>query len=166
MTQFDATQPFDIDRAASLSAAQILDAVAEGKTFGDILEVTDEVLEELYAIACEVLDEGDLEGANDAFFFLVAICPYNSELWLRLGSISQQLGSYAEAIQALQMAAILNPTDPFPFIYASQCHQALEDKKAAIDCLELAQVVIHRAQEFSLLGASIIKAKAKLEAEL
>ena len=114
------TLPFDIDRVLSMSKEAIIEALYNGDTFAAILGISDDTMEELYAIAVEVMEAGHKEEASDALFFLSTVCMYNGEIWLRYGTAEQALGQYPTALQAYQMAAILQPLDPFPFIYAAQ----------------------------------------------
>src|SRR5262245_31055472 len=84
-------------------------------------QLSGESIEALYHIAYTQYKQGKYEDAVGVFRFLTLNDTRSRKHWMGLGASLQMQKKYNEAIEAYELAAALDPTDPHVHIYASDC---------------------------------------------
>lgn len=147
------TFPFD-DNAI----ANIIDAVQNGVSIGDICNISSETIEGLYALAYSRYTAFDYKNAEILF---QALCIYQQKeyrFWMGLAGSRQALDNLTGAIDAYSLAGVASLLkNPEPFLYAAQCYLKLEDKENAIGALRGLLVMCDDAKDEDVM----IKGKAE-----
>ncbi len=105
------------------------------------LKLSKEACEALYHNAFMSYKQGKYDDAESQFRVLTMVDTRTRKHWMGLGAALQQQKKHGEAIQAYELAAALDASDPFVHIYAADCFFALGQKKEglfALDCAERA----------------------------
>ena len=113
-----------------------------GASVGDLLGITPENLETLYALGYSLYNSGKYEDSLKVFR---ALCLYEStdvRFWLGLGGCQDNLKRYQEAAQAYAMGAVMSGlTDPEPMYYAALCFLKDNKKPEAIEAFEYIEMM-------------------------
>ncbi|WP_198031295.1 SycD/LcrH family type III secretion system chaperone [Bradyrhizobium sp. th.b2] len=112
-----------------------LDLMAGRATLGDVVGITDEELEALYALGYRYYCCGKYERALSFFRFLCLHRHTDARYWLSLAATSQVLEDTEGAVQAYGLAALLNSEDPQIPLRAAECLVKLGRPAAAIVAL-------------------------------
>ena len=96
---------------------------------------TDDELEGLYALGYNLFTYGRYEEAATVFGDLTAYAPYMPHYWRALGAVNQQLGEYAEAIAAYDMAVVQDDTDVVSRVYRSESQMLAGDLAEGLEGL-------------------------------
>jgi type III secretion system low calcium response chaperone LcrH/SycD len=110
--------------------------VEEGKSFRELLGLTDKDMNEMYRIAVDLYNAGDYESIRDLFIMLTSLEPLNSTFWLGMAMTEQRLGHYDVAVKLYETAANTDPNNPTPLLYAANCLYHLNHKQEAIQVLQ------------------------------
>lgn len=110
----------------------------EGGTWQDLMELSPEQVEEVYAIGFKEYNDGNFEKAISAFGALVQLNPYVPKHWIAMGATMQARGSFAEALTAYEFVLILDEKDAAALFYSAQCSYALNEKQKCIEFLQRA----------------------------
>ncbi len=109
--------------------------------------------EALYQVSYAHYKQGKYDEAAGLFRFLTMADTANKKYWMGLAASLQQSKRYLEAIEAYELAAALDPADPYVHIHASDCLFGLGKQKDglyALDCAERA-VKLHKEQDPKVL---------------
>lgn len=101
------------------------------KTLRDLKGITDEELEATYAAAFNFYNYGKFDRASSLFEVLCQLDQYTPKYWMGLGASRQMLKNFKGATEAYSMAAIFDPTNPKPAMYATDCFIAMNDYSSA-----------------------------------
>lgn len=112
--------------------------LAAGKTAQEILEFKNETMAKFYKAAYHLFEHKRYTDAANAFVFLVTLNPHNHDYWLGLGMSTQMCGDYEAAIDAYEMAAVIDSESPVPYFYLAKCLFAIHDRESALQALDLA----------------------------
>ncbi len=137
-------------------------ALSSGKTVQDILEFSDETMAKFYQAAYHLFENKRDTEATNAFLFLATLNPYNHEYWLGLGMAAQRSGEYEAAIDAYEMAAILDIESPVPYFYLAKCLFAIHDRESSLQALDLAIEYAADREEFFDLKLQAVEARKLL----
>ena len=77
--------------------------------------------ESSYAEAYALYQAGKLDHAADLFRTLCTQDPMDPRFWFGLGSCLQESHDCQNALYAWAMAALLDPTNPYPHFHAAEC---------------------------------------------
>ena len=110
----------------------------KGRSAQEILGFTDEVMASFYAAAHHLLERDCYADAINAFFFLATLNSRNFEYWLGLGMAMQASGQFEESIDALEMAAMLEPESPLAFFYLAKSLYSVGERENALEAIEIA----------------------------
>lgn len=126
--------------------------LAAGKTAQEILGFSNESMGKFYRAACHLFEyKRDVDAAN-AFLFLVTLNPHNHDYWLGLGMATQRCGDFEAAIDAYEMASVIDTESPVPYFYLAKCLFAIHDRESALQALDLAvEYSENRDEYFDLL---------------
>jgi tetratricopeptide (TPR) repeat protein len=103
-------------------------AIIESGAYFNSIESIEEVIE-----ACMESDKED-----EAIYFIdfmLSFSPYNSEYWLKKGIALNDIGEHEEALEYVEKALLLNPTDIEAILEKSQCYLFLENVDKALQIL-------------------------------
>ena len=120
----------------------------KGQTGQDILEFSEEVMSQFYKSAYELFENKDYEESCDAFLFLILLNPNKYEYWLGFGMGTQMCHHYEAAIDAYEMAALIDIASPVPYFYLAKCLFAIHDRESALQALNLAIETAGDQEEF------------------
>lgn len=104
-------------------------------------QMTKESFEALYHFAYSHYKQGKYEDAVGLFRFLTIHDTNTRKHWMGLGAALQMQKKYDDAIEAYELAAALDPRDPYVHIYAADCFFAqnrTKDGLFALGCGERA----------------------------
>ena len=136
--------------------------LAAGKTAQEILGFSDETMIKFYKAANRLFENRRFSDAANAFLFLVTLNSYNHDYWLGLGMATQMCGDYDAAVDAYEMAAIINIESPIPYFYLAKCLFAMHDRESALQALELALEYANDMPEYEELKKQALAAQAIL----
>ncbi|MDR2390752.1 MAG: SycD/LcrH family type III secretion system chaperone [Planctomycetota bacterium] len=142
---------------------------SEGGTLGTMLQIGDEELEAIYAVAYSQYNARKYDKAIDLFKFL-CLYDHNEARWFYgLGVAQQAKREYAAAVNSYAVATLLDVDDPRPQTQAGYCLLALERWQEAQSALEGALMACGQQAEFADIRrqaeALLTNAKAKNPAE-
>jgi len=124
------------------------------------LQISEQEIADCYRRARECFTNKEFETARQAFLFLSTLCPQHAEMWLGLGMSLQQLGHYEEAIDAYELAALVDPSSPVAYFYLSKCFFAMHEYQHVLNAIELALECSEGREEFSSLYLEAMEVKA------
>ncbi|MCB1117936.1 MAG: SycD/LcrH family type III secretion system chaperone [Chlamydiia bacterium] len=102
-------------------------------------KMTDEDLSVLYNLAQALYEAGDYNKAKELFQHLTLNKPFESKHWMGLASVLQMEKSYANAVTAWSMLAVLLGEDPLPHFHAADCLWMLGEREKAMLALDEAE---------------------------
>jgi type III secretion system low calcium response chaperone LcrH/SycD len=150
------------EKLSAIDMKQILQSFAEGKCFQDLLEISDEVMQEFYTISMNYYENGDYADAADCFLFLLALNPLESNLWIKSGNAEQALHHFEEALEAYSMATLCDADDPFPLLYTAQIYIFMKHKEQAKNALNICIQLIDENPIYEPIRDSVIKLQKEL----
>ncbi len=133
--------------------------LSEGKSAQQILGFSDSTMGKFYNAAYTLLEHKRYEGAANAFLFLATLNPHNHDYWLGLGMATQLNKDYESAIDAYELAALNDFSNPIPFFYLAKCLFAIHDRESAIQALDLAIETAADIDEYAELKQQAEEAK-------
>lgn len=106
---------------------------------GQRKKMNEEEIERFYAYGFAQYGTGNWGEAADVFRVLCTRRPLEARFWFALGATLQEAESYADALHAWAMAALLRDEDPFPHFHAAECYLSTKDKEEALLALKEAE---------------------------
>lgn len=149
---------------SSMNFGGLMEGLSQGKTYRQLLEISDEAMQEFYAIAQSYAENKQYEEAADCFLFLSSLEPMTSNLWLRLGNAEQGCGHYEEALDAYSMAMMCDADDPFPHLYSVEVYLELKQHDLAQECLNVSSRLIEENLDGSQIKDLIKNLQNKINA--
>lgn len=130
---------------------EILTKVAvEEMSLKDALGFNDNFIATVYATAFNHYQSGKFSTSLDIFQVLRTLDPKDPRYSLGIGACFQKLKQYEDAIPFYVAAAILEPTSPLPYYYASDCFLKTGNKYGALAMLKM--VVPNLSEDAVLKG--------------
>ena len=127
---------------AGKSWKEIEAGMAQGKSLGEICGLSGERMKGAYDEARRKLDRKDYEAAKEIFASLCLYDQQTPKFWGGLAKCCEGLKYYAEAVGCYRMMALVTGgTEPLPYIGMAYCHIVLNDKKSALEALEIGREV-------------------------
>lgn len=108
----------------------------------EAIPFSDREAEQFYAYGFAHYTTGNWGEAADAFRVLCTRRPLEPRFWFGLGATLQEAGSYADAVNAWAMAALLKKGDPYPHFHAAECYFSLREKGEGIKALKEAESLL------------------------
>jgi type III secretion system low calcium response chaperone LcrH/SycD len=122
MSQKNATPGFD----------DLVNALSNGLSVGEIAGVEPETLEAGYGLAFNLYNAGNFKDAETLFGGLCLYHHRDERFWIGLGGCRQAQGNFAAAIDAYGMACIAGTLkNPAPSVHAGLCYLKLGDPENA-----------------------------------
>jgi type III secretion system low calcium response chaperone LcrH/SycD len=109
-----------------------------GKTPQELAHFSHATMAKFYQAAYQLFEQKKYKEAADAFLFLATFNPHFHDYWLGLGMATQLLHDYEGAIDAYELAALCDMTNPTPYFYLAKCLFAIHDRESAMQALDLA----------------------------
>ncbi len=125
--------------------------LAEGKIGQEILGFSDGTMTKFYHAAYQLFEHKRYLDAANAFLFLTTLNPHQHEYWLGLGMATQLCHDYEAAIDAYELAALIDMSNPVPYFYLAKCLFAIHDRKSALEALALAIETANDLEEYAEL---------------
>lgn len=139
------------EKLAKITFKRVIESFSEGKCYQEILGISDHLMQQLYDIALEYLEDRHYDEAADCFLFLIALNPFESNLWLKAGNAEHARGHFDEALEAYSMAMFCDADDPFPHFYSAKIYAEQKEKHRAHECLDICEKLIHEHHQFKPL---------------
>lgn len=116
---------------------QLSATLRQGGTIGQLLNVTPDECEALYAHGHSLYQQGLYSDAFKVFSRLVMINHMDDRYVMALAGAAQQLGRYEDALQHYATVTVMRLNDPAPVFHSAECLLAMSRLADAIDSLEL-----------------------------
>jgi len=130
--------------------------VQEGIPLKTALGLSEQDLEQVYAVAYGKYQQGAYKDAVQLFRYLVSLDPETYKFVLGLAASHHKLKEYLAAGNLYVLASLRSPSDPVPYFHAADCYLRLDDKELAKSALEIC--ITHCTSE----EAAHIKERAQL----
>jgi type III secretion system low calcium response chaperone LcrH/SycD len=108
------------------------EVIENGKTFAEVLGLTDEVLEGFYSVGTLLYNSGKYKKAENIFEVLCRLDVSQTKYWYGRAACAQKLKEYQKAIDYYMSWSFLEPENPIPYFHASDCYMSLDQKREAI----------------------------------
>jgi type III secretion system low calcium response chaperone LcrH/SycD len=108
-------------------------------------------LEEQYAFAYSLYENGKYDEASHLFRFLTLMDSQNARNWMGLAASYQLAKKYEEALDAYSFALILDSDNPYVYIHAADCYFGLNQKDLALDAIKYARAIASRDEKYQSL---------------
>lgn len=109
----------------------------------EALELPKDLLENIYAMAYELLNKGLTQQAKDIFSFLVGLNFKEFKYIYGYAACNHQLKDYSEAFRAYNIAMAFEPQNPLPYFFCADClvnfGQPLLGVHSLLACMRLAE---------------------------
>lgn len=125
----------------------------EGKSAQEILEFSDKTMEKFCETAYLLFEHKQYQEAANAFLFLATLNFNHYEYWLGFGMATQFCQDYESAIDAYELAALCDLSNPVPYFYLAKCLFAIHDRESALEALNLAIEIADDNEEYAELKA-------------
>lgn len=123
------------------------------------LEACSKSKDKLYAKAYYLYESGKYNEAGQLFRLLTLADLTNSKHWMGLGATYQMLKEYDEAAAAYAVAALNDPSNPYPPLYAAECLMELGKWKDVVNALEDAEKLASQQMQYKELLPRILLLK-------
>lgn len=139
------------------------DELGKGMTPQEVMEISDETMENLYNTASHLFESHQYADAANAFLFLISLNPHKYHYWLGLGMATQMSGDFEAAIDSYEMAAIYEVESPTPYFYLAKCLYAMHERQGAMQALEITLQYADDIPEYQELKAQALEAMDLLQ---
>lgn len=85
--------------------------------------LSNKTLLHIYALASQMLKEGNFVAASDLFLLLTTLAPHVPSYWIAQGVCLQALKRYDEAIAVYEVIKVIDPLNPAPLAYLYEIYQ-------------------------------------------
>ncbi len=138
---------------ADAMAAMITGLWKSGGTMAQVMGVTDEQCEVMYAYGHSLYALGKYDDAFKVFAQLVTYDHMDSRYQMALASAMQMTGRYEEALQQYVVVTVMRLDDPAPVFHCAECLLALGRPEEARDSLELVVSALCKPGEHDFIKA-------------
>ncbi|MFP7609870.1 type III secretion system translocator chaperone SicA [Serratia quinivorans] len=129
----------------------LLSALDDGLMLKDIHNISDDMMEQMYAHAHQFYQQGRLDDAESFFSFLCMYDLKNADYFLGLGAVNQLKKNYQKACDLYALAYVLGKDNFNPVFYSGQCQLLMGNFVKALQCFDL---VCQRASDENLINKS------------
>lgn len=110
----------------------------KGKSVQEAMNLSADLVEEIYALAYNYYHQGKYNEAVSLFYLLVSMSPKEFKYLLGLAATYHQLKDYHSAAIGFYLAAWQKPEDPYPIYYIADCMLKLNQDKESLPFLKQA----------------------------
>lgn len=123
----------------------------EGMTVQEALGVSDDALEEVYGLAYMYYNQAKYQEANALFQLLASSAPSNFKYVLGLASTYHQMKAYEDAAVGFYVALNIDPENPFPAYYITDCFLKQNLLEEAKEFAEITIEICEDREEYAAL---------------
>ncbi len=123
-----------------------------GMTLKEATGLSDEILEEIYHLAYSFYNQGRYDEGLALFQFLAGTCPKVYKYVLGLAGCHHQKGAYEEAAIGFYIALNIEPLNPIPAYYATDCFLKLKQDEEALEMAEATILICGDHPEYAELS--------------
>ncbi len=113
----------------------LLGSLQDGISIAQKKNIPRDVLESIYALGFSHYQAGNVQKAHDLFFYLSFHDHTNPRFVAGFGASCFQMGKKEQAVQVLEIAADMDPSDPGPVLNLAQTLESLGEQDKARDTL-------------------------------
>ncbi len=136
MLSLDFNDDGSLTHESLTSLQNTVDSILKGEeSLADVLGLTDEQFEALYAVGYNTYAAGKYEDAASFFGILMTIQPFDVRIYTGFAASLQMLKNYENAAIFYQWACGLDQQDPTPMFHSAECYMAMKDIPAAKSAL-------------------------------
>jgi len=117
----------------------------------DVLNLSDQQVEGLYAQAYNFYQTGRYQDAIQIFRLLIMLNASETKYILGLAACLHMMKDYKNAIDTYTMCSVLDPETPIPYYHMSDCFLCMKDPYSAIVALEMALKRAGNKPEYQML---------------
>jgi type III secretion system low calcium response chaperone LcrH/SycD len=134
-----------------------------GMTLQAATGISDQVLEEIYHLAYTFYNQGKYKEAASLFQFLSGTSPHTYKYVLGLAACFHQCESYEQAAIGFYIALTLEPENPIPAYYVTDCFLKQNLLEEALEFAEVTVMICDENPVYAELGhrCSLIVEKLK-----
>ncbi len=143
-------------------ADHVLENLEKGMPLQQAVGLSDESMEEIYSLAYGFYNQGKFTESLSLFQFLSSASPTTYKYILGLASSLHQLQSYEEAAIGFCYAFNLDPDDPIPTYFATDCFLKLNRNEEAEELADVTIAICGDKPEFQELKTKCELIKKKL----
>ncbi len=111
------------------SGEELTAYLKEGGTIQELLRLSPQILEHLYASGYRLLQNSNYESAQKTFALLTLFAPGVKEYWMALGASQVASEEYQSALHSYEALSCLDDSDHRPHSFAAYCHFQLKEEK-------------------------------------
>jgi len=137
----------------------------EGMLPKEAMKVTQDQIEQVYARAYYQFQSGKYKDASTIFKLLMMLDPFDARQPLGLASCFHKEKNYDLAAAFYMRSSVIDPTNPMPMYYASDCARQLNDLVGVKVALDRVKFIIGKNAQYSALLARVDLALEALEKE-
>lgn len=149
----------NIDKLAS-------DFMEKGHMPKDIMNLSDQQMEGLYAQAYNFYQTGRYKDAIQIFRLLIMLNANDVKYSMGLAACLHMMKDYKNAAQTYTLCSILDPQSPVPFYHMSDCFLGMKDSYSAIVALDMAIKRAGDKKEFQMLKDRAVLTMENLKQEI
>jgi len=116
-----------ISKNMPLTEKFLLKQFEKGKNLQEIYGYSDSMMDKFYLYGVDLYNEGRYTDASDIFLVLVNLNPLYYQVWLNLGMSEQLKDNLDAAKDAFEMAIMLSPNEPNPYLHSARCFLSSND---------------------------------------
>lgn len=136
---------FALDRMKfSPKTQSVIELMKQGLSLGDILGITKEQRDALFAHACRLLQHREIQKARDFLQQLYQIEPLEARTIYALAGTFQMEGDYARAGKLYVNFLALDATNPDGFLRLGECFLGAKEFGEAVSAFEMAEIAARR----------------------
>ncbi|MFA5487771.1 MAG: SycD/LcrH family type III secretion system chaperone [Candidimonas sp.] len=151
MTQENASE---IDEGTYEAINGFVEQFRNGGVAGQLLDITEEECEALYALGYSLYQQQRYNDAFKAFSLLVIYDHLEPRYQMALGASAQALGRFEDALRQYAVVAVMRIDDPTPLFHSAECLIAMGHTAQAVESLELAIEMAEAKGNEALLAKS------------
>ena len=127
-----------------LEPENLITGFNEGYTLQDMFCWPEKMMESMFSVASGLYQQRKFSDAAKAFSVLTMMNPLHSQYWIGQGLATQfqkenPESDIEDALNAHYMAMMLDPDNPYPFVYHAECLIMLKQEKVAMVFLDMAE---------------------------
>lgn len=134
-------------------AQEVLKKMGEnpGMTLKDATGISDEALEQVYSLAYNYYNQGKYIESISLFEILTGACPKTYKYVLGLAASYHQIQAYNDAFLGFYIALNLEPENPIPAYYATDCFLKQNLREEAQEFAEMTSCICADRPEYAHL---------------
>lgn len=149
-----------------LQAWDVQNTAHEIPSIKDIAQLSSTALESFFEAAQFLMNEKRFSDAADVLFYLCNLSPNEVNYLLALGSAEFHAGEFLKASLAFDFAELLDPQNPFPYLYGAHCRERLGQYDEALQLANLSLWLIEEEPGLEELKSDATRLVATLNEKI